>query len=400
MEARDPHPLFDSDWYLAQTPDVHENPLLHYVRAGWKQKRNPCAVFDEAYYREHNPDAAQANISSLQHYLVRGAMQGRNPNAWFDTNWYASQYPDVVAGGWNPLVHYVLVGAREGRRTRAPKEAAEPVARRTQGRPRIVFISGEPQIPGHRYRVVNVAHSLAPRFFETEIISVSDAAQRIGTIAEADLIWIWRARLSPEISSVLSARRDADTPVIFDVDDLMFRPELATLEYIDGIRTQNFTESEIRRFFMEVLLLLKEADRCTTPTLSLAQEIRELHKPATVIPNGFDASTLNRARTAVRMREANPRDELIRIGYAAGSFTHQKDFAAASRALATILAENPNARLVLFGKTTRLEEFPEFDSLEDRIEWRDLVPVEELPSEYARFDINIAPLELGNPFCE
>ena len=36
----------------------------------------------------------------------------------------------------------------------------------------------------------------------------------------------------------------------------------------------------------------------------------------------------------------------------------------------------------------------------EQIEWRDLVPLTELPDELARFDINIAPLEPGNPFCE
>jgi Glycosyl transferase family 2/Glycosyl transferases group 1 len=38
--------------------------------------------------------------------------------------------------------------------------------------------------------------------------------------------------------------------------------------------------------------------------------------------------------------------------------------------------------------------------LQHRIEWRDLVELSELPKELARFTINLAPLETGNPFCE
>ena len=37
LEGRDPNPLFDSDWYLQQNPDVAKagvNPLAHYLRAG------------------------------------------------------------------------------------------------------------------------------------------------------------------------------------------------------------------------------------------------------------------------------------------------------------------------------------------------------------------------------
>jgi glycosyltransferase involved in cell wall biosynthesis len=39
-------------------------------------------------------------------------------------------------------------------------------------------------------------------------------------------------------------------------------------------------------------------------------------------------------------------------------------------------------------------------ALEDKIEWRNFVPLERLAEEVARFDINLAPLEVGNPFCE
>ena len=38
--------------------------------------------------------------------------------------------------------------------------------------------------------------------------------------------------------------------------------------------------------------------------------------------------------------------------------------------------------------------------LQHRIEWRDLVELSELPNELARFTVNLAPLETGNPFCE
>ena len=47
-----------------------------------------------------------------------------------------------------------------------------------------------------------------------------------------------------------------------------------------------------------------------------------------------------------------------------------------------------------------IEEFPALRGLEDRIEWRSLQPLASLPLEMARFDVNLAPLEYGNPFCE
>ena len=128
--------------------------------------------------------------------------------------------------------------------------------------------------------------------------------------------------------------------------------------------------------------------------------IRKLHKPATVIPNGFDAQTRQFARAAMRARRSQTEDGVARIGYASGTLTHQRDFAAAAHAVAAILREHPSARLVLFRGMTDIAEFPEFAGLEGKIEWRERVPIEELPREYARFDINIAPLQAGNRYCE
>ncbi len=403
MEGQDPHPLFDSDWYLALIPhgaNSSENPLIHYLRRGWKEKRSPSPFFDGAFYLEQNPDVAAGCISPLHHYLIAGAAEGRDPSRWFDTDWYVAQNPEIVTAGWNPLVHYALIGAGEGRRTRPLAAAGKQETAPKPRRPRVVFVSGEPHTPGHRYRVANLASSLAPQFFDTTIMTSAEAPQRLGEIGSADIVWIWRARLSPETAPLITAARDAGAKILFDVDDLMFRPELALAELIDGIRTQNMSETEVGKFYKAVKLLLLEADRCTAPTIPLVREMRGFHRPATLIPNGFDRETLACSRAALRARRSHPEDGLIRIGYAAGSRTHQRDLAVASHAIAAVLSEHPNTRLVLFRRAVGLEEFPEFQAVQDQIEWRDLVPVEKLPSEYARFDINLAPLEVGNRFCE
>ncbi len=231
-------------------------------------------------------------------------------------------------------------------------------------------------------------------------MSSSEAATRIGEIAGADVVWFWRVRLTPQTATLTMAARDAGAAILFDVDDLMFRPELAVRELIDGIRTQNISEEDVRNFYGDIRLMLLEADRCTAPTIPLAREIRALKKPASIIPNGFDRETLECARSALRRRRSQPDDGLVRIGYASGTLTHQRDFAVASQAIADVLRENISARLVLFRGGTDIAEFPELHTLQAQIEWRDRVPLQDLPREYARFDINIAPLEIGNRYCE
>ena len=64
----------------------------------------------------------------------------------------------------------------------------------------------------------------------------------------------------------------------------------------------------------------------------------------------------------------------------------------------------PQARLVLFQEEgdpiVMPDEFAQLKEFKERIEWREAVTPAELPAEMARFSINLAPLELGNPFCE
>ena len=157
--------------------------------------------------------------------------------------------------------------------------------------------------------------------------------------------------------------------------------------------------------FQRVRRTMLQADFCTAPTRPLADLMGGFHKPVEVIPNGFNEETCLRSRNAMAAQRP---DGLVRIGYAGGTRTHQKDFARASSALAQILRRHSHTRLVLFhAKSAEAEtpclnigEFPELQGLESRIEWRQMVPLRNLPEELARFDINLAPLETGNIFCE
>ncbi len=152
--------------------------------------------------------------------------------------------------------------------------------------------------------------------------------------------------------------------------------------------------------------VLEQVDFGIATTAELAAEMRRWQKAAYVLPNGFDAETLRRSRMAARRRAVEPQDGLVRIGYATGSRTHQRDMAQAAGALAAVMRARPQVQVVCFRFPAdnqgfvMFDEFPEFADLMDRIEWRMLVALEDLPDELARFDINIAPLQTGNPFVE
>ena len=117
-EGRDPHPLFCTTFYLSNNRDVATagfNPLYHYVRRGAAEGRDPHPLFDTSYYLEHNPDVGKAGVNPLVHYLAQGAREGCDPHPLFDSSYYLEHNPDVAEAGVNPLVHYLAQGARKGR---------------------------------------------------------------------------------------------------------------------------------------------------------------------------------------------------------------------------------------------------------------------------------------------
>ena len=192
----------------------------------------------------------------------------------------------------------------------------------------------------------------------------------------------------------------------FDLTTWMVAPDIAHVEIIDGIRTQNLSEEQVQEHYARVRQTMAAADMCLATTEELAQHMRCMYMPTVVLPNGVDRATIAASRLAARRRAAGPANGLVRIGYAGGSRTHQRDFAVCADAVAAVLRARPESRFVAFRAADNsspcldVEEFPALHGLEAQIEWRSFVPLECLPDEIARFDVNLAPLEVGNPFCE
>lgn len=271
-------------------------------------------------------------------------------------------------------------------------------------RPRIVFVSGEAHTPGHLYRVERYAQAASKSGADVLVTSIEDAHLSLDTIKAAQIVILWRAVWGESVAAVVTAARAGGAKLAFDVDDLIFEPELATVKYIDGIRTHGLTEDAVSDFYARVRTTLLHCDCAIAPTEFLAQRLRLLQHVSVVHPNGFDQGTFLKSRLSVRARRQADGDGLTRIGYASGSKTHQKDFAQAAAAVARVLRERPDCRLVLFRHNqwefVDVGEFPELDGLGDQIEWRAHTSLQELPGEIARFDVNLAPLEADNPFCE
>jgi hypothetical protein len=80
--------------------------------------------FDPDWYRDTYPDVAKSREDPILHYLRLGAAEGRDPSELFSTGWYLHQNTDVAKAGINPLLHFLKSGEREGRSPQARRMPA------------------------------------------------------------------------------------------------------------------------------------------------------------------------------------------------------------------------------------------------------------------------------------
>ncbi|MCF6376994.1 hypothetical protein L2K70_05215 [Nocardioides KLBMP 9356] len=128
-DGRDPSKAFSTTAYLRRYKDVAGagiNPLVHYLRTGKAEGRvlNPAeddarlvresGFFDEEYYRHFRPDLPP-DRDVVKHYLRFGAREGLDPSEKFSTSGYLRQNPDVARTNAQPLIHYLRHGRTEGR---------------------------------------------------------------------------------------------------------------------------------------------------------------------------------------------------------------------------------------------------------------------------------------------
>ncbi|MCH8539412.1 MAG: glycosyltransferase [Opitutales bacterium] len=371
-------------------------------------------LFDFPYYTEKNAEAIPPETNPLLHYLTKGWRESRDPSPEFSVSWYLSRYPDIVNHDIEPFLHYWLWGCKEGRITRPTQspntqnrlasihhKKTNPRYRdkdRLAPKQKILFVIGEDFPQGQVFRINRMANALPRDFYESDILPVEKVDQTNLKPTQYDVLWLWRCRWTKPLGQWILLARALGIPVVYDIDDLMFLPELANPEKIDALRTGGLNPDKVSDHFKDIQKTLREAQSVSAPTRPLLTQMRVYGNPGHLIPNSFSPECLVKARQA--RHQEKPEDGLIRIGYAGGTRTHQRDFAIIIPALIKILAEHPQTRLVVFPNALLMDEFPELVPFADRIEHRQMVPIENLLSEYARFSINLAPLETDNLFCE
>lgn len=264
---------------------------------------------------------------------------------------------------------------------------------------RILFLSAAPTSIGHVYRVGHPVSALAARGWQASWLPL-DADAVPEQVEDAEMVVVFRARSNAAFDAVRSRCRVRGVPLVYDVDDLIFDPEMMAagfFAYLDGL-----PEDERRRWLADAAAwreALASCDAAVLSTAPLATAAGRHCGRVTVLPNCLDETLCGLADAAQRASKPSAADGRPRVGFASGTPTHGRDFAVVVTALARLFDRRPEPLLVVVGALD-LSAYPELSRHAHRIETRCGVPLHDLFGEVARFDVNLAPLELGNPFCE
>lgn len=254
----------------------------------------------------------------------------------------------------------------------------------------VVGIQGAPL----RYRAHLPAEALRMRGMHVDVLHYRDPAIEAHA-ALADVVVLYRVPATDEVLDLVARVRERDrpVPVVFDIDDLIFDPDLDGVHGLDAL-----SEDERRLWWRGVAryrTTMEVCDAYVGSTTALCEHVTAVTGlPSYRFANGVGQSL---ARLSERELARDRSAGALRIGYFSGTDTHDADWAVAEPAVAEVLRSRPDVELWVGGLLTT---GPELAAFERRIRRLPMVPWTMLPARLRDVDVNLAPLVLGSAFNE
>lgn len=256
----------------------------------------------------------------------------------------------------------------------------------------ILFITGGVG-DSARYRTKHIAEELSFQGFRSSV-TVQDNPFLVSYADQFSVFVFHRVLYTPSVARLIEKIKAQKKEIIFETDDLVYDP--AFLTHMDYFQKMNTFEKKLYENGVGGEILADPYVRvCTTSTSFLAQKLRENEKQVFVVRNKVseeDVQTAEKILSTVK-KDAN----VVSVSYLSGTPSHNKDFATLTPALIILLARYPEMRLVLAGPLDTEDTLNQFRFQIVRVPF---LPRKEYFSTIASMDINLAPLETGNPFCE
>ena len=265
----------------------------------------------------------------------------------------------------------------------------------------VLIAAGCPHATTTLYRCVHLQEQLVQNGFDAVVQEWrDDVGLPLEQVVGYDILVLQRVAMSAHLQRIIEALHAQGKVVIFDTDDLVFEPTMT--QWHRGVARlaapeQALYAAGVRRY----LATLEASDYVLTASPLLAELAQRRGKTAFVHRNAVGREMQAWADQLWAQRQqrdgTSGAPAKVVIGYGSGTPTHDVDFAEVAPALLDVMARHPQVELWLVGPlqtppmlevfATRIRRFP----LGDWRRWFELA---------STFDINLAPLEMGNIFCQ
>ncbi|MFA5925342.1 MAG: glycosyltransferase family 4 protein [Parcubacteria group bacterium] len=203
---------------------------------------------------------------------------------------------------------------------------------------------------------------------------------------------------SKTVARLIEKIKKQEKEIIFETDDLVFDPEyVRQMDFFEKLNT--LEKKQYETGVGSEILRDDYVKNCVTTTSFLAEKLKKYGKRVYISKNklsNYDSGIAEELYNK-KIDNTGKNPALVKIGYFSGTASHDKDFEAAREALVRILEKFPDVELNLFGP---LEASGIYKRFGHRIKKHPFVSWEKHLENISKVDINIAPLEIGNPFCE
>ena len=244
----------------------------------------------------------------------------------------------------------------------------------------------------YRYRILHLKEQLDLAGISSQIISNLTTITSLPKKKQRLLV-LHRVAWDYEVANIKKFAQKNSIPLVYDIDDYVFDPKVNRfvrgLEFLTDEQKQEYGVGVTR--YRKVLL---NCDAAITSTQYLTDRIKEGGISSFVHRNTSSKELLS---VSEKTREQKKKGNEILLGYFSGTHTHNYDFKECSDAILTIFEEFKNVKLLIVGP---LEIDDRFKKFSDRITKSELVHWKNLPELISKVDINLAPLEVSNPFCQ
>lgn len=266
------------------------------------------------------------------------------------------------------------------------------------GRRRVAYYYEQPNNSTFRYRAYNMVQALnaqADGEWRAAYFFSGDLHRLDAIVAQAELLVICRSGYNHQIAALVQRMHAQGKRVLFDIDDLVFDTQFVHL-LIDTLALDHRDPRVWDDWFGMVARMgqtLRCCDGGITTNEFLAERMRDFSGlPVAVVPNFMNREqlALSDAVWAAKQASGFARDDTLTLGYFSGSPSHRFDYALVEPALARLLAQRPELRVMTVGYIEPTEQLAPFADRILRQPFHDYVNLQAL---VGSVELNLMPLQ-------